>query len=361
MLESVAVNQSQLQIQERAPAVINALDTISTSSTLRSVRIARSEYIHRVGAARRRARRLKPPGNARRRIFDCGTKGKLPGALVQREGGGKSDDQAINDAYDHLGITYDFYWQVFRRNSLDDRGLPLTAAVHFGHDYDDAFWDGEEMIFGDGDNRLFRSFALPLDVTAHELTHGVTQYEANLIYWQQSGALNESISDVFAILTKQKSLNQRAEDSNWLIGEGLFTPRVVGAAVRSMKAPGTAYNDPILGRDPQPPDMDGYVDTTKDNGGVHINSGIANRAFYLAATKIGGYAWTRAGLIWYRTLTSYRLARNAQFVDFARLTVQIAGSIFGANSLERHAVRDAWTEVGVLPAPKRSRVESPSS
>jgi Zn-dependent metalloprotease len=354
VLESLVTNQASLQLPERARLVTNALDSASVSSSFKSLRIARSEAVARVARTRIRVRH-HAPGNPRRRIFDCGTKSKLPGALVRQEGQAKSDDAAVNDAYDHLGTTYEFYWHLFHRDSLDDRGLPLIAAVHFSHDYDDAFWDGDQMIFGDGDQRIFQSFAPPLDVTAHELTHGVTQYEANLVYWRQSGALNESISDVFAILTKQKSLNQRAEDSNWLLGEKLFTPRIVGVAVRSMKAPGTAYNDPILGKDPQPPDMDGYVDTLKDHGGVHINSGIPNRAFYLAATKIGGYAWTRAGLIWYRTLTSRQLSRNAQFADFAHLTVRVAGRIFGPNSLERHAVRDAWAEVRVLPFPKRSR------
>src|SRR5262249_22133743 len=135
---------------------------------------------------------------------------------------------------------------------------------------------------------------------------------------------------------------------DWLLGKDLFTHMVPGAAVRSMKAPGSAYDDPLLGRDPQPSDMDGFVDTVKDYGGVHINSGIPNRAFYLTATKIGEYAWKREGLTCHRPLTSRQLERNAKFADFARLTTQIAGRIFGWNSLERHAVRDAWAEVRVL-------------
>lgn len=352
LLKQVVQNVASYGAEGTRDVQTNLLESASISSSLRGLRMQRTEFLQRTKGVRSQSHWFGPPGNARRRIFDCGTKSKLPGALVRREGEPKSDDQSVNDAYDHLGTTYDFYWHVFERNSLDDRGLPLTAGVHYDHKYDNAFWNGWDMIFGDGDNILFKTFSIPLDVTAHELTHGVTQYEANLIYWRQSGALNESFSDVFASLTKQKFMNQRAEDADWLLGDKLFTDRFVGAALRSMKAPGTAYNDPILGRDPQPPDMDGYVDTVQDYGGVHINSGIPNRAFYLTATKIGGYAWTRAGLIWYRTLTSRQLARNAQFVDCAHLTIRMAGRIFGWHSPEQRAVGEAWAEVKVLPASK---------
>src|SRR5438045_1918371 len=128
------------------------------------------------------------------------------------------------------------------------------------------------MVCGDGDGALFNRFTIALDVIAHELTHGVTQTEAQLEYRGQSGALNESMSDVFGSLVKQWAGNQTARQADWLIGAGLFTPTVKGAAIRSMKAPGTAYDDPVLGADPQPADMANYVTTRADNGGVHINS-----------------------------------------------------------------------------------------
>lgn len=355
IIETMAIAAAEIRGAEPREIQEALLESAFSSSSLTSLRLARAEVLQRMPRARRRIHRIHlhfPVSTARRRVFDCGTKSQLPGSLVRREGATKTGDPAADDAYDHLGTTYDFFWRVYHRNSLDDRGLPLTASVHYRHKYDDAFWDGRAMIFGDGDTYSFQSFTTPIEVTAHELVHGVTQYEANLIYWGQPGALNESVSDVFAILTKQRSLNQKAEDSDWLLGADLFTEQFEGSAIRSMKAPGTAYDNPALGRDPQPVDMDGFVQTTKDHGGVHINSGIPNRAFYLAATKIGGYAWTRAGLIWYRTLTSRELARGARFIDFARLTVRMAGRIFGHNSIERHAVRDAWVEVRVLPAAK---------
>src|SRR5262245_54891431 len=155
------------------------------------------------------------------------------------------------------------------------------------------------MVFGDGDGTLFNRFTISIDVIGHELTHGVTGSEANLTYQGQAGALNESISDVFGSLIKQYSLNQTAAAADWLIGAGLLASSVKGVALRSMKAPGTAYNDPTLGKDPQPDNMSKFVHTAEDSGGVHINSGIPNKAFFLVATSLGGHAWEKAGQVWY--------------------------------------------------------------
>jgi len=246
-----------------------------------------------------------------------------------------------------VGLTADFYAEVYGRDSIDDAGMPLLATVHYGEDYDNAFWNSEQMVYGDGDGDIFNNFTIPIDVTGHEMTHGVTENEAALIYWGQSGALNESVSDVFGSLVKQAANDQKAEDADWLIGEGLLADQVDGVALRSMKAPGTAYDDRVLGKDPQPADMDNYVNTLDDNGGVHINSGIPNHAFYLAATAIGGYAWETAGLIWYETLCSPRLTSYARFNDFARLTIATARDIFAESSEEVAAVTDAWATVGV--------------
>jgi len=140
---------------------------------------------------------------------------------------------------------------------------------------------------------------------------------------------------------------QTADQADWLIGAGLLAKKVKGVALRSMKAPGTAYDDPTLGKDPQPGDMKHYVKTFHDNGGVHTNSGIPNHAFYLAATKIGGYAWEKAGHIWYDTLRDHKLRPNASFARFAQLTVDNATRLYGNTSAEHAAVRQAWVEVGV--------------
>ena len=241
------------------------------------------------------------------------------------------------------------YSECFGRDSIDGAGLVLTSSVHYDRGYANAFWDGAQMVFGDGDGEIFGNFTASIDVTGHELTHGVTQYTANLAYEGQPGALNESISDVFGSLAKQHQLGQSTEEADWLIGAGLFLPGVQGVALRSMKAPGTAYDDPRLGKDPQPDHMSGYVETEDDNGGVHLNSGIPNRAFYLTAAEIGGNAYDDPGKIWYTTLTAGGLPESATFAAFAAATQTSARQLFGEDSSQPAAVTKAWQTVGVLP------------
>jgi Zn-dependent metalloprotease len=283
-----------------------------------------------------------------RTISDARRLEQLPGTRVRGEDDPPSGDVAVDEAFDGLGATFDFFWDAYQRSSIDGAGAPLLATVHYGRDYDNAFWNGERMVFGDGDGEVFVGFTGSLTVIAHELTHGVTEFEGGLVYEGQSGALNESISDVFGALTEQHHLGQTAQDAAWLIGEGIFTPAVQGRALRSLAAPGTAYDDDVLGRDPQPAHMDDYVSTNEDNGGVHINSGIPNHAFYLTALELGGSAWERAGLIWYRTLTSGRVSPTADFAAFAEATLRAAEAEYGVNSEEVDAVRAGWTGVGVL-------------
>jgi len=326
---------------------VDALQTLATDQTMRSIRAAQPPM---PGAASR-ARVLAVEGQKQRTIFDTHNSQNLPGAVVRGEGAPPTGDVAVDEAYDGLGATFDFFWDAYERNSIDDEGLPLNATVHFGQKYDNAFWNGEQMVFGDGDGTLFNRFTISLDVIGHELTHGVTEDEARLIYLFQAGALNEAISDVFGSLVKQRVLNQTADQADWLIGAGLLAPSIHGVALRSMKAPGTAYDDPLLGKDPQPAHMRDFVHTYDDNGGVHINSGIPNHAFYLAATKLGGFAWEKAGRIWYDTLRDGRVRPTTGFRSFARLTVDHARQLFGNGSPEQQAVRESWSEVGIAIPP----------
>ena len=308
--------------------------------------------------------------NKLRTIYDAKNGSTLPGNVVRNEGEPAVADVAINEAYDGSGVTYDLYYDVFGRNSIDGKGLKLDSSVHYQKNYDNAFWDGNQMVYGDGDEglpaaqQLFNRFTICIDVIGHELTHGVTQNEANLAYWDQSGALNESISDVFGSLVKQYHLKQSAKEADWLIGQGLLSSNVKGVALRSMQAPGTAYDDPVLGKDPQPGNMKDYVSTTQDSGGVHINSGIPNHAFYVVAMDIGGFAWNKAGMIWYKTLTD-KLTDRSNFQDAANLTYQTAGELFGAGSLEQIAVKNGWAEVGltvgdVVPVPPPTSTPTPA-
>jgi Zn-dependent metalloprotease len=280
-------------------------------------------------------------------IYTDATTEDLPGAEIRGEGGAQTGDATADEAYDGLGDTFDFYLAAYDRWSVDGKGLPLKGTVHYGQHYDNAFWNGSQMVFGDGDGTVFGRFTESVDVIGHELTHGVTQYTANLVYRGQSGALNESVSDVFGSLVKQYKLRQTADQADWLIGAGLFMPGIHGVALRSMKDPGTAYDDPAIGKDPQPAAMAGYVDTPEDDGGVHINSGIPNHAFYLAATGIGGNAWEGAGQIWYDVLTSPTLSAGATFAGFGTATVHAAKKRFGAASEPVRAVAAAWEQVGV--------------
>lgn len=293
-----------------------------------------------------------------RTIFDANNTEDLPGEQVRAEGGEATEDEAVNQAYDGLGATYELWQQAYGRDSLDGRGLPLLATVHFAQGYDNAFWDGTQMVFGDGDGEIFLNFTRSLDVIGHELAHGVTQYTAGLNYRDQSGALNEHISDVFGVLVKQRLLDQTADQADWLIGADLLAPGVQGVALRSMKAPGTAYDDPNLGKDPQPDHMDGYVDTDRDNGGVHLNSGIPNKAFYLFATAVGGNAWETAGQLWYDTLTG-DIRADCNFATFAELTERAAVARHGDDSPVTAAVVRAWQAVGILASTDTSPSDTP--
>jgi Zn-dependent metalloprotease len=322
-----------------------ALRTLITSEQMRGQRRVMRSMAAFMG-------KVSATGNKQRTIYDAQNGNTLPGTLARNEGDPASADPAVNEAYDGSGVTYDLFFDIFGRNSIDNNGLKLESTVHYQKGYDNAFWDGSQMVYGDGDedlpveDRLFNRFTISLDIIGHELTHGVTQHEANLAYWDQAGAINESMSDVFGSLVKQYQQKQTANQADWIIGEGLFTSNVIGVGIRSMKAPGTAYNDPVLGKDPQPGHMRDYVRTVEDNGGVHINSGIPNHAFYVAALELGGYAWEKAGRIWYKTLTD-KLQERPTFQQACDLTFETAGELFGLNSLEQQAVKKGWSEVGI--------------
>jgi Zn-dependent metalloprotease len=306
-----------------APAAASARASLTRDVPFREIRISKLSSVgtHRPGL------RAEPPRDPDRTVSDAHNSERLPGVPVRREGEPATSDTAVNEAYDGLGQTHELLRVAFERASIDGANLPLEATVHFGDDYDNAFWDGERMVFGDGDGVVFRRMTASLSVIGHELAHGVTQYSADLVYQGQAGALNESVSDVFGALVEQRTAANTADEATWLIGQGLFTDAVEGNALRSMKAPGTAYNDDVLGTDPQPAHMDDYVTTRSDNGGVHINSGIPNRAFYVALVGT--------------------LSPTADFATFAAATVDAAVARYGATSAEARAVREGWNVVGV--------------
>jgi Zn-dependent metalloprotease len=285
-----------------------------------------------------------------RKIYDAQNRGttSLPGRLVRTEGQpGPTNpaDPAVDEAYDNSGITYDFFNQVFSRNSLDDMGMALVSSVHVGKNLNNAFWTGAQMAYGDGDGKLFTRFTRSIDVVGHELSHGVIAYTADLTYRNQSGALNEHFADVFGMLTRQWYTKTDALTADWLVGKDIMGPATTARSLRTFKADKAYENDPYFGTDPQPKHMRDLYTGRSDNGGVHINSGIPNHAFYRFASELKGNAWEAAGSVWYGALQS--LASDAQFADMVQATDKTAVQKYGRGSTVHQALTTAWKAVGL--------------
>jgi Zn-dependent metalloprotease len=278
-----------------------------------------------------------------REVYDSENTNQQRKTLVRAEGDPATADADVSFAYDFAGFVRTFFAEVLERDSIDNSGLKLILNVHYGNKYNNAFWDGDEMTFGDGDGVIFSGFARSLDVVAHELAHGVTQFTAALIYKNQSGALNEHFSDVFGTAITQWVNDESPAEADWLIGDEIMGPQLYGEALRSMAHPGLAYDNPILGKDPQPAHYDDRYQGSADNGGVHINSGIPNRAFYLAAMELG--STIVATKIWYHALQ--HLPNNATFsvatdqlAESARILVKGGYVPKGATQIVRGALRE---------------------
>lgn len=258
----------------------------------------------------------------------------LPGTLVTDTDNNfnAAVQGAAVDAHYNIGLTYDYFKNNFNRNSFDNAGAAIKSSVHFGSSYNNAFWNGVQMVYGDGDGTTFKALSGALDVVAHEFTHAVTEKTANLEYRSQSGALNESMSDVFGYLAEGVA-------SDWQMGEDCYTPNTAGDALRDLRTP-TLYN--------QPDHMNNYLVRPEteagDWGGVHTNSGIPNKAFYLVASTINDNSKT--GAIYYRALTTY-LTATSQFADARTALLQAATDLYGANGAEYTAVANGFTQVGI--------------
>lgn len=327
-----------LRLAMRNPNILSFSQTIADTHGLFVLSPARSP-LH--------LRFVTGQGDGDREIYDCNSTTRRPGKRARFEDDPATGDQVVDNAHKYSGIVRQYYKDVHNRNSIDAHGMKMTSHVHYGRGYNNAFWDGVSMTYGDGDGRIFNTFML-LDVTGHEISHGVTQFAGDTIYYGQAGALNESYSDVFGELIEQYHFQTPAMKASWKVGEGLFAPGIKGDCLRSMEFPGTAYNDPRLGKDPQPDHMSRYVRTSSDNGGVHINSGIPNRAFVLFAKAVGGYAWEKAGLVWYAA--RYAAGKNPSFASFAQHTLDACQA--GGFTSELDKLKKAWEGVGVIPNAK---------
>lgn len=281
------------------------------------------------------------PGKGGREIFDDQFTFDTGLRPVRSEGEAPVSAVNANSAYDGLGATRDFFHDVLRRDSIDNAGMPLLGDVNYGDKYGNAFWDGFRMVFGNGDGEIFRDFTRDVDVCAHELAHGVTQHTAGLEYTDQAGAMNESFSDIFGACVDQYVHKVDAGEHNWLIGEDVMAERMYGEAIRSMAHPGTAYDNPVLGKDPQAAHVSQYV----PGGDPHVNSGIVNRAFYLSAIELGTFGAAR---IFYATLQ--RLWPRARFADCAYVCAEQARILARDAKVGRNApqtIRAAFREVGI--------------
>lgn len=285
-----------------------------------------------------------PSGNADRLIYDAKGSTRLPGVKARGESDAATGDKTVDTAHADHGAVRAFFKEVANRNSIDGQGMDLVGTVHYGRAYNNAFWNGRQMTYGDGDGDIFASFVLD-DVIGHEMAHGVTEHSSGLDYYGQSGALNEHFSDVVGVLVRQRKLGLTADKDSWLVGPGLFTSKVKGRALRDMLNPGTAYNDPRLGKDPQPAHMKDLYRGSSDNGGVHINSGIPNKAFATFAIAVGGFAWEKPFAVWYATNCGEgHVGSNATFQEFAAKTVANCQKLCPEHV---PALKKAWAVVGI--------------
>ncbi len=316
-----------------SPATRKALQ----ESYLETERLRGLREAHRI-ASLRDPRRLQSllgvaPHTPVQHLFDCKHRKNLPGTPVPTPTAG------FKTAFDTTAKVIEFYKTVLGRNSVDDKGFDLVSSLHYDNNYDNAFWNGQQMVYGDGDGQLFVEMYLSPDVIGHELTHGVTQNESALRYEGESGALNESISDVFgAVFNQWLNEWQATEDRGWLIGAGIMAPPAVAkgfTCLRDMVAPSAKHC-----LSPQPDDY-AKIDPTAD---VHDNSGVPNKAFALFARAVGGAAWADPIKVWYDTCTDRHLRADATFAEFATLTVASAAKRGGTLAA---ACQNAWTQVGV--------------
>lgn len=357
MLRKLAEKEGDNQIKEIA------LNTLGKDDRVRKERYQVQKEFHRRTFVPYNLSEISDSQTSVIKIYDAKRSTQLPGTKIVSPD--LSTDKAVVDIYRWAVKTDEFFRNIFERNSIDNNGMEVVSTVHYDRNYANAFWNGSQMVFGDGDGKYIASFTIDSDIYAHEYMHGVSQFDTNLRYQDQAGALNESISDVFGIMAKQSIQKETVDSSNWLIGEHLL----VGGkyALRSMKNPGTAYRDhPVFGDDPQTASMDAYDDTLDDNGGVHINSGIPNKAFYLASTKLRdydheryAYTWNGTGRVWYEA--RQRVGSHPTFSDFASKTVEVAQELFGRESNVEKACRYAWgdvkVELGSTPSPAPKPIE----
>ncbi|MCE2983097.1 MAG: M4 family metallopeptidase [Parachlamydia sp.] len=278
-------------------------------------------------------------------IYNANNTKSLPGQFVtSTHQSNPTNDTAAQKALNGAKEVHQFFLKNFGLNSFNGKGSEMKSTVHYGQNFANAFWNGQQMVYGDGDGK--HSNFTELSIVAHEFGHAVTGNK--LLYQGESGAINEHLSDVWGSLVVQHKNKQTAQAASWLIGEGVLKAGKYSFPLRTMKAPGLAYNHPYLGKDPQRAHYSGRYLGTEDNGGVHINSGIPNKAFYLFATSQGGYAWEKAGRLWYLTLKTENLLKpHCTMHEFAHATIVTALKHYPLDQKMHKDLINAWKAVGL--------------
>ena len=301
----------------------------------------------------------------------------LPGVLMRSEGDPPLNvpgNSNVDTCYAMFGIAYEFFRKIFRRDSIDGNGIPLVGIVNYGFYFPNATWSVSKanmqhvIVFGNGwDNDafngglprdtwtgMFGGFVNSLEVVVHEMMHGVTRSYIKLQQFGEPGGLDEHISDVFGIMAEQWHKKQTVDQADWLVGEDCLVPEKKGFALRSFADPGSAYDFKIdnlafqgFAKDPQTSHWNVRFKGSEDKYGVHINSGIPNKAFYLLAKRLGGYSWEKAGQIWYQALTSGQIPSNCTYSVWAQQTINAAKNEPKLGQSVADEVKRAWADVGI--------------
>ncbi|MCD2514372.1 M4 family metallopeptidase [Comamonas endophytica] len=272
-------------------------------------------------------------------LFDCRQTVSLPGLQIKDPANSK--DPTVQRTHSETDLMGTFLREVFARNSIDNAGMTLMSAVHYGKKYNNAMWNGLQMIYGDGDGELFLSFASGIDVIGHELAHGLTQYTLQLEYDDEPGGLNESLSDCFGTMFRQWRLNHDAKRADWLVGSDIIGPRTRErgyTCMRDMCEPDAKH---CLA--PQPT----HYGQLKPGQHPHSGSGPPNLAFCTACKLVGGNSWENIGRIWYQAMAKTGLAPRMGMAQFAAKTREQAADLFGKDSLAEAAVDAGWKKVGL--------------
>jgi Zn-dependent metalloprotease len=272
-------------------------------------------------------------------VFDCNQGQTLPGAQVTNPAG--SSNATAKRAFVETTSVAAFYAQVFGRNSIDGAGMSMISSVHYGVNYNNAFWNGSQMTYGDGDGSIFADFTKGNDVIGHELTHGVTQYSLQLNYTNEAGGLNESMSDCFGSMFRQWEANQDVNEADWLIGKDIMGPAALQKGLTCLRDMANPAAKHCLA--PQPTKFSQY----KTGMDPHESSGIPNLAFYTIAKAVGGKSWDKVGQIWYRSMTGFGPTPALKMKAFANRTRTVTAQLYAGDSAVAGAVDAGWNKVGL--------------